>query len=130
MSRLFLGGLRCHGPPIYKQFTLMLPVQIHLSHFSLGSLIHLVVVLMFFCGLTQGCGHPRDKLLQLTALAGQQYLATMGQPNGFVSVLPVVLLPLLQPPPQDIPPPFPFRALNSVEQGLVGVGQTPAHCCE
>ena len=30
----------------------MLPVQIHLSHFNLGSLIHLVVVLMFFSGLT------------------------------------------------------------------------------
>jgi len=23
---------------------------------------------------------------------------------------------------------FPFRALNQVEQGSVGVGQTPAHC--
>jgi len=35
-------------PLSYKKFTLMLPVQIHLSHFSLSSLIHLVVVLMHF----------------------------------------------------------------------------------
>ncbi|KAK4831081.1 hypothetical protein QYF61_015279 [Mycteria americana] len=32
----------------------MLPVQIHLGHFSLSSLIHLLVVLMFFSGLTLG----------------------------------------------------------------------------
>ena len=36
--------------PSYKKFTLNLPVQIHLSHFSLGSLIHLLVLLMFFSG--------------------------------------------------------------------------------
>jgi len=29
-----------------------------------------------------------------------------------------------------VSPPFPFRALNHVEQVLVGVGQTPAHCCD
>jgi len=30
-----------------------------------------------------------------------------------------------------ISPPFPFRALNSVEQGSsVGMGQTPARCCD
>jgi len=40
------------GPLSYKEFTLMLPVQIHLSHFNLSSLIHLVVVLMFFSGPT------------------------------------------------------------------------------
>jgi len=40
------------GPPSYKEFTLMLPVQIHLSHFNLSSLIYLVVVLMFFSGPT------------------------------------------------------------------------------
>jgi len=39
-------------PPSYKEFTLMLPVQIHLSYFSRSSLIHLVVVLMFFSGPT------------------------------------------------------------------------------
>jgi len=38
------------GPPSYKEFTLMLPVQMNLSHFNLGSLIHLVIVLMFFSG--------------------------------------------------------------------------------
>jgi len=27
-----------------------------------------------------------------------------------------------------VSPPFPFRALNQVEQGSVGVGQTPGHC--
>jgi len=30
----------------------MLPVQIHLSHFNLSSLIHLLVVLMFLSGPT------------------------------------------------------------------------------
>jgi len=40
------------GPLTYKEFTLMLPVQNHLSHFNLGSLIHLVVVLMFVSGPT------------------------------------------------------------------------------
>jgi len=38
-------------PPSYKEFTLLLPVQIHLGHFSLGSLIHLLVVLMFLSDL-------------------------------------------------------------------------------
>ncbi|GAB0209413.1 pol-like protein ENS-3 [Grus japonensis] len=42
------------GPPSYEQFTLTLPVQIHLGHFNLGSLIHLLVVLMFLSGLTLG----------------------------------------------------------------------------
>ena len=32
------------GPPSYEEFTLMLLVQIHLSHFNLSSLIYLVVV--------------------------------------------------------------------------------------
>ena len=36
----------------YEEFTLLLPVQIHLSHFSLSSLIHLLVVLMFLSGPT------------------------------------------------------------------------------
>jgi len=38
-------------PPSHKQFTLVLPVQTHLSHFNLGSLIHLMVALMFLSGL-------------------------------------------------------------------------------
>ncbi|GAB0207262.1 hypothetical protein GRJ2_003191800 [Grus japonensis] len=42
------------GPPSYEQFTLMLPVQIHLGHFNLGSLIYLLVVLMFLSGPTLG----------------------------------------------------------------------------
>jgi len=39
------------GPPSYKQFTLILPVQIHLSHFHPPNMIHLVDVLMFLSGL-------------------------------------------------------------------------------
>jgi len=42
------------GPPSYKQFTLMLPVQIHLRHFDLGNLVHLLVALMFFSGPALG----------------------------------------------------------------------------
>ncbi|KAK4817534.1 hypothetical protein QYF61_019452 [Mycteria americana] len=37
----------------------MLPVQIHLTHFNLSSLIYLLVVLMFFSGPTQ-CEHPTE----------------------------------------------------------------------
>jgi len=33
-------------------------------------------------------------------------------------------------PAASFPPPFPFRALNQVEQGSVGVGQTPARCSD
>jgi len=29
-----------------------------------------------------------------------------------------------------VSPPFPFKALNQVEHGSVGVGQTPAGCCD
>jgi len=29
-----------------------------------------------------------------------------------------------------VSPPFPFKALNSIEQGSVGVGQTPAYCSD
>ena len=32
----------------------MLPVQIHLSHFNLSSLIHLLIVLRFLSGLILG----------------------------------------------------------------------------
>ncbi|CAN0301293.1 unnamed protein product [Bubo scandiacus] len=42
------------GPPSYKQCTLMLPVQIHLSHFNSSSLILMLVVLMSFSGPTLG----------------------------------------------------------------------------
>jgi len=42
------------GPLSHKQFTLLLPVEIHLSHFNLGSLIHLLVVLIFLSGPTLG----------------------------------------------------------------------------
>ena len=39
--------------------------------------------------------------------------------------------PVAVPAASFLPPAFPFRALNSVEQGSsVGVGQTPAQCCD
>ena len=91
------------GPPSYKQFTLMLPVQIHLSHFNLGSQIHLVVVLMFFSGPTlRDMGiHVTDFYSQLFQ-TGSNILPQWGSPDRFASALSVVLLPLLQPPPQGI----------------------------
>jgi len=55
LSVCFISSLVARGvmgPPSYKQFTLMLSVQMHLSHFNLGSLIHLVVILMFLSGPT------------------------------------------------------------------------------
>jgi len=70
------------GPPSYKQFTLMLPVQIHLSHFNLGSLIHLVVVLMFLSGPTlRNVGvHVTDFYNQLLQ-PGSNILPQWGQPR-------------------------------------------------
>jgi len=91
------------GPPSYKDFTLMLPVQSHLSHFNLSSLIHLLVVLMFHSGQT-----PRDLGVHVTDFysqllqPGSNILPQWGSPDRFASALPVVLLPLLQPPPQGI----------------------------
>ena len=91
------------GPPSYKQFTLMLPVQIHLNHFNLGSLIHLVVVVVFFSGPTLRdvgvhVAHYYNQLFQ----TGSNILPQWGTPDRFASALPVVLLPLLQSPPQGI----------------------------
>ncbi|KAK4810448.1 hypothetical protein QYF61_004228 [Mycteria americana] len=43
-------------------------VQIHLSHFNLSSLIHLLVVLMFFSGPTLGCLEKRRLRGDLIAL--------------------------------------------------------------
>ena len=88
------------GPPSYKQFTLLLPVQIHLSHFNLSSLIHLVVVLKFFSGLKlRDVGvHVMDFYNQLLQ-TGSNIFPQWGSPDRFASALPVVLLPLLQLPP-------------------------------
>jgi len=83
------------GPPSYKKFTLMLPVQIHLSHFSLGSLIYLVVILMCLSGLT-----VRDVGVHMAHFYSQ--LLQTGSNISAASALPVVLLSLLQPPPQGI----------------------------
>jgi len=59
----------------------MLPVQIHLSHFHLSSLIHLLVVWMFLSGPTRVCGHPHDALLQPASQVRQKCLSTVGQPR-------------------------------------------------
>ena len=42
------------GLASHKFFILTLPVQIHLSHLNLSSLIHLLLFLMFFSGLALG----------------------------------------------------------------------------
>ncbi|KAK4830049.1 hypothetical protein QYF61_008387 [Mycteria americana] len=54
---------------IYKSVEgpLCLIIQIHLSHFNLSSLIHLLVVLMFFSGPTLGYDLPRVLLGQETS---------------------------------------------------------------
>jgi len=84
------------GPPSYKEFTLMLPVQIHLSHFNLGSLIHLVVVLMFFSGTTlSDMGVHMMHFYNQLLLPGSNILPQWGSPDGFASTLSVVLVPLL-----------------------------------
>ena len=51
---LFLDGLKCHGHIDLKKFTLMLPVQIYLSHYNPRGLIHLLVVSVFLSGTTLG----------------------------------------------------------------------------
>jgi len=75
------------GPPSYKQFTLMLPVQIHLSHFNLSSLIYLVVVLMFLSGptLREVGVHVMDFYSQLLQ-TGSNILPQWGSPDRFASV--------------------------------------------
>jgi len=74
----------------------MLPVQIHLSRFNLGSLIHLLVVLMFLCGLTHVDVRIHvmqfyNQLLQ----PGSKILPPWSSPDGFASALLVALLLLL-----------------------------------
>jgi len=81
----------------------MLPVHIYLSHFNLGSLIHLLVVLMFLSGPTlRDVGvHVTDLYNQLLQL-GSNILPQWGSPDGFASALSVVIFLLLQLPPQGI----------------------------
>jgi len=84
------------GPPNYKQFMPVFPVQSHLSHFNLGSQIHLLVVLIFLTGLTlMDVGihmmHFYSQLLQ----AGSHVLPHWNGPDAFASAMPVALLPLL-----------------------------------
>ena len=91
------------SPTSYKQFTLMLPVQIHLSHFNLSSLIHLIVVLMFLNGLTLGyVGTYVTRFCTQLLWLGSNTFPEFGSSGGFASALPVALLPLLQPPLQAI----------------------------
>lgn len=59
----------------------MLPVQIYLSHFNPSSLIHLLVVLMFFSGTTLTYQHLHDIPLQLCSLPRQQYLSIVQRPR-------------------------------------------------
>ena len=81
--------------------SLMLPVQIHLRHFSLSSLTHLLLVLMFPSSLTLGCmsihvAYLHHQVLHLGSNISPQC------PDGFTSVLPLALLILLQPPHRDL----------------------------
>ncbi|KAK4806906.1 hypothetical protein QYF61_012627 [Mycteria americana] len=64
-------------------------VQIHLSHFSLSSLIHLLVLLMFSSGLTPGyvsiyVTYFYNQVLYL----GSNILPQCGSPDAFASALP------------------------------------------
>lgn len=75
-------------------------MQIPVSQFSLSNLIRLLVVLLFFCGLTLGY-----RSIYLHDVPSQQSCSSRPQyrsPDGFTSALPVILLPLLQSPPQSI----------------------------
>ena len=69
-------------PLSYKEFTLILPVQIHLSYFNLSSLIHLLAVLMFLSGPTL-----RDVGIHVTDFYNQ--LLQLGSnilPNGAAQI--------------------------------------------
>jgi len=90
ISSLMAWGVM--GSLSYKEFTLMLLVQIHLSHFSLSSLIHLVVVLMILSRPTlRDVGihvtHSYNQLLHL----GSNILPQWGSSDEFAAVLSVAL---------------------------------------
>lgn len=72
----------------------MLLVQIYLSHFSPTGLIHLLLVLILFSCTTLRYVSTYMRPLQPSSPLRQQYLSTVQRPDGFATVLPVVLLPL------------------------------------
>ncbi|KAK4828998.1 hypothetical protein QYF61_001754 [Mycteria americana] len=70
--------------------------KIHLSHFNLSSLIHLLAVLLFFSGPGLGyVGIYMTYFYNQVLYPGSNILPQCGSPDGFASVLPVALLPLL-----------------------------------
>lgn len=90
---------RCHGPTGLGVTQSYLLVQIPLSHFSPRSLIPLLVVLMFFWGLTLGylstfAIHLHSHVLHW----GNNVLPQCSSPDRFTTMLPIILLPLSQPP--------------------------------
>ncbi|KAK4806792.1 hypothetical protein QYF61_005588 [Mycteria americana] len=83
----------CSSSPYFISFCM---IQIHLSHFNLSSLIHLLVVLMFLSGLTLGYMSTYVTYFYNQVLfPGSNVLPQCCSPDGFASVLPDVLLPLL-----------------------------------
>lgn len=87
------------SPLSQKYFTLILPVQMHLRHFYLGSLVHLFIVAMFFSSPTLGNRHDRrSQLLYLSSDVLPQY----SSPDGFPSPVSIGLFPSIQPPSQSI----------------------------
>ncbi|KAK4818458.1 hypothetical protein QYF61_013664 [Mycteria americana] len=69
---------------------------IYLSHFNLSSLIHLLLILMFFSGPTLGYVKIYVTYFYKQVLyPGSNILPQRGSPDGFASALPVTLLPLL-----------------------------------
>lgn len=77
----------------------MLPVQIHLNHFSLSSLIHLMVVLLYFSGLAPGYVSIYMKYFTTNfsmeaAISFHNVADFTGGSDRFASVLLVALLPL------------------------------------
>ena len=84
------------GPANHKLFTLMLPVQIYLRHLDLGSLIHLLVVLMFFSGPTLGYMSIYTTYFHSQVLYPSSNISpSCSSPDGFASALPVAPFPLL-----------------------------------
>jgi len=84
------------GPPSHKEFILMFSVQIHLRYFNLGSMIHLLVVLMFLSVPVLGDTGTRVTYFYNQLLyPGNNILPQWGSVDGFANALPVILLPLL-----------------------------------
>lgn len=69
------------SPLSQKYFTLILPVQMHLRRFYLGSLVHPFIVAVFFS--SPALGNLHDRLSQSTSLPEQWCLATIQQPRWF-----------------------------------------------